>query len=51
MAVDLTGTFNVTRLAIPHLKKSAAGSIIMMSPLVDDSAIRIAAHTMWPRRA
>jgi NAD(P)-dependent dehydrogenase (short-subunit alcohol dehydrogenase family) len=25
MAVDLTGTFNVTRLAIPQLKKSAAG--------------------------
>ena len=24
MAVDLTGTFNVTRLAIPQLKKSAA---------------------------
>jgi NAD(P)-dependent dehydrogenase (short-subunit alcohol dehydrogenase family) len=33
MAVDLTGTFNVTRLAIPHLKKSAAGSIIIMSSL------------------
>jgi NAD(P)-dependent dehydrogenase (short-subunit alcohol dehydrogenase family) len=31
MQVDLTGTFNVTRLAIPHLKKSAAGSIITMS--------------------
>jgi len=26
MQVDLTGTFNVTRLAIPHLKKSAAGA-------------------------
>lgn len=33
MAVDLTGTFNVTRLAIPHLKKSAAGSILIMSSL------------------
>jgi NAD(P)-dependent dehydrogenase (short-subunit alcohol dehydrogenase family) len=33
MAIDLTGTFNVTRLAIPHLKKSAAGSIIIMSSL------------------
>jgi NAD(P)-dependent dehydrogenase (short-subunit alcohol dehydrogenase family) len=33
MAVDLTGTFNVTRLAIPQLKKSAAGSIIIMSSL------------------
>jgi NAD(P)-dependent dehydrogenase (short-subunit alcohol dehydrogenase family) len=31
MTVDLVGTFNVTRLAIPHLKKSAAGSIITMS--------------------
>ena len=28
---DLIGTFNVTRLAIPHLKKSAAGVIINMS--------------------
>jgi NAD(P)-dependent dehydrogenase (short-subunit alcohol dehydrogenase family) len=33
MAVDLVGTFNVTRLAIPHLKKSSAGSIIPMSSL------------------
>ena len=33
MAIDLTGTFNVTRLAIPHLKKSAGGSIIIMSSL------------------
>jgi NAD(P)-dependent dehydrogenase (short-subunit alcohol dehydrogenase family) len=33
MTVDLTGTFNVTRLAIPQLKKSAAGSIIIMSSL------------------
>jgi NAD(P)-dependent dehydrogenase (short-subunit alcohol dehydrogenase family) len=31
MAVDLTGTFNVTRVAIPHLKKSEAGVIINMS--------------------
>jgi len=29
--VNLNGTFNVTRLAIPHLKRSAAGSIIMLS--------------------
>jgi len=29
--VNLNGTFNVSRLAIPHLKRSAAGSIIMMS--------------------
>ena len=31
MQIDLNGTFNVTRLAIPHLKKSAAGVIINMS--------------------
>jgi len=31
MQVDLTGTFNVTRMAIPHLKKSSAGAIINMS--------------------
>jgi NAD(P)-dependent dehydrogenase (short-subunit alcohol dehydrogenase family) len=31
MQVDLTGTFNVTRCAIPHLKKSNAGVIINMS--------------------
>ena len=31
MKVDLTGTFNVTRAAIPHLKKSTAGVIINMS--------------------
>ena len=31
MQVDLTGTFNVTRMAIPHLKKSDAGVIINMS--------------------
>ena len=29
--VNLNGTFNVTRLAIPHLKKSKAGVIINMS--------------------
>jgi NAD(P)-dependent dehydrogenase (short-subunit alcohol dehydrogenase family) len=33
MNVNLNGTFNVTRLAIPHLKKSPAGSIIIMSSL------------------
>jgi NAD(P)-dependent dehydrogenase (short-subunit alcohol dehydrogenase family) len=33
IAVDIIGTFNVTRLAIPHLKKSPAGSIIIMSSL------------------
>jgi len=31
MQVDLTGTFNVTRLAIPYLKRSRAGVIINMS--------------------
>ncbi|QPO21738.1 SDR family oxidoreductase [Pseudomonas sp. Y39-6] len=29
--INLNGTFNVTHFAIPHLKKSAAGSIINMS--------------------
>jgi NAD(P)-dependent dehydrogenase (short-subunit alcohol dehydrogenase family) len=33
MNVNLNGTFNVTRLSIPHLKKSAAGNIIIMSSL------------------
>ena len=33
LAVNLTGTFNVTRLAIPHLKQSAAGLILIMSSL------------------
>lgn len=33
MRVNLTGTFNVTRCAIPHLKKSGAGAIINMSSL------------------
>jgi NAD(P)-dependent dehydrogenase (short-subunit alcohol dehydrogenase family) len=33
MQVNLTGTFNVTRLAIPYLKQSAAGVIINMSSL------------------
>ena len=33
LTVNLVGTFNVTRLAIPHLKKSSAGSIITMSSL------------------
>jgi NAD(P)-dependent dehydrogenase (short-subunit alcohol dehydrogenase family) len=31
VAVNLTGTFDVTRLAIPHLKQSPAGVIIIMS--------------------
>jgi NAD(P)-dependent dehydrogenase (short-subunit alcohol dehydrogenase family) len=33
LAVNLTGTFNVTRLSIPHLKQSSAGVILMMSSL------------------
>jgi NAD(P)-dependent dehydrogenase (short-subunit alcohol dehydrogenase family) len=33
MTVDVFGTFHVTRLSIPHLKDSAAGSIIVMSSL------------------
>ena len=31
VSVNLTGTFDVTRLAIPHLKQSAAGVIINLS--------------------
>lgn len=31
MQINLNGTFYVTRLAIPHLRKSPAGSIIVMS--------------------
>jgi len=31
MQINLNGTFNVTRLAIPQLKKSGAASIIIMS--------------------
>jgi NAD(P)-dependent dehydrogenase (short-subunit alcohol dehydrogenase family) len=31
MQVDINGTFNVTRMAIPYLKKSASGVIINMS--------------------
>ena len=30
--INLNGTFNVTRLATPHLKKSPAGVIINMAP-------------------
>lgn len=33
LRVNLTGTFTVTQRAIPHLKRSAAGSIIVMSSL------------------
>jgi NAD(P)-dependent dehydrogenase (short-subunit alcohol dehydrogenase family) len=33
MTVDVIGTFHVTRLSIPHLKKSPAGSIVVMSSL------------------
>ncbi len=33
LRVNLTGTFTVTQAAIPHLKRSAAGSIIVMSSL------------------
>src|SRR6516225_7778248 len=33
MTVDVIGTFHVTRHSIPHLKKSGAGSIVIMSSL------------------
>ena len=33
LRVNLTGTFNVTRQAIPHLKRSPEGVILVMSSL------------------
>lgn len=33
LRVNLTGTFNVTRLSIPHLKQATSGVIIIMSSL------------------
>jgi NAD(P)-dependent dehydrogenase (short-subunit alcohol dehydrogenase family) len=33
LRVNLTGTFTVTQAAIPHLRQSAAGSILVMSSL------------------
>ena len=33
LRVNLTGTFNVTRACIPHLKQAADGSILVMSSL------------------
>jgi NAD(P)-dependent dehydrogenase (short-subunit alcohol dehydrogenase family) len=33
LRVNLTGTFTVTQFAIPHLKKSSAASIVVMSSL------------------
>jgi len=33
LRVNLIGTFNVTRLSIPHLKQSGSGVIIIMSSL------------------
>ena len=33
LRVNLTGTFNVTQAAIPYLRRSAAGSIVVMSSL------------------
>jgi NAD(P)-dependent dehydrogenase (short-subunit alcohol dehydrogenase family) len=45
MQIDLNGTFNVTRLAIPSLKKSTAGVIInsrqSRGGLVTQTAVRI----------
>ena len=34
LRVNLTGTFNVTRACIPHLKRATDGSILVMSSLV-----------------
>jgi NAD(P)-dependent dehydrogenase (short-subunit alcohol dehydrogenase family) len=33
LAVNLTGPFNVTRLAVPHLKRSGSGVVLFMSSL------------------
>jgi NAD(P)-dependent dehydrogenase (short-subunit alcohol dehydrogenase family) len=33
MAINITGMFDVTRLAIPHLKKSKAGVIVNLSSI------------------
>jgi NAD(P)-dependent dehydrogenase (short-subunit alcohol dehydrogenase family) len=33
LRVNLTGTFNVTRLSIPYLKQAESGVIIIMSSL------------------
>ena len=33
LRINLTGTFNVTRHAIPHLKRSSGGTILVMSSL------------------
>jgi NAD(P)-dependent dehydrogenase (short-subunit alcohol dehydrogenase family) len=43
--VNLTGTFDVTRLAIPHLKRSASGVIVIISSALAGSATRTAAPT------
>jgi NAD(P)-dependent dehydrogenase (short-subunit alcohol dehydrogenase family) len=50
LAVNLTGTFNVTRLAIPHLKRSAAGVVLIMSSLAGKSGYPLRspyATTKW----
>jgi NAD(P)-dependent dehydrogenase (short-subunit alcohol dehydrogenase family) len=43
MKVDVIGTFHVTRHSIPHPKKSAAGSIIVMSSVGGRFGYRTAA--------
>ena len=45
LQVNLTGTFNVTRLAIPHLHSHGRGAIINMSSAAGGSATRTAAPT------
>jgi NAD(P)-dependent dehydrogenase (short-subunit alcohol dehydrogenase family) len=44
MAVDLTGTFNVTRMVIPYLKKSPASVTINMSSIEDMRTPKLAAR-------
>ena len=46
--VNLTGTFDVTRNAIPHLIDSDGGVVIKCHPRQVDSAMPIAVHTRQP---
>lgn len=50
LAVNLTGTFNVSRLAIPYLKRSASGVVLVMSSLAGKSGYpqrSVYATTKW----
>src|SRR5262245_54045024 len=51
VAVNLNGTFNVTRCAIPHLKRSTAGVIINMSSIAGRLGYPTARPTRPPNGA